>query len=70
MSVIYSDAWYEDMKTLINGSDQLAKMAPKTRTRPPPESLWANSTLRKAERRRRNGSSARRSSWIPGREPR
>jgi hypothetical protein len=31
MSVIYSDAWYEDMKTLINGSEQLGKMAPKTR---------------------------------------
>lgn len=31
MSVIYSDAWYEDMKTLINGSDQLGKMAPNTR---------------------------------------
>lgn len=31
MSVIYSDAWYEDMKKLINGSDQLGKMAPKTR---------------------------------------
>ena len=31
MSVIYTDAWYEDMKTLINGSDQLGKMAPKTR---------------------------------------
>ncbi len=31
MSVIYSDAWYEDMKQLINGSDELAKMAPKTR---------------------------------------
>ncbi len=31
MSIIYSDAWYEDMKTLINGSDKLGKMAPKTR---------------------------------------
>ncbi len=31
MSVIYSDAWYEDMKTLINGSDRLGKMAPKSR---------------------------------------
>ncbi len=31
MSVIYSDAWYEDMKRLINGSDKLGKMAPKTR---------------------------------------
>jgi hypothetical protein len=31
MSVIYSDAWYEDMKRLINGSDKLATMAPKTR---------------------------------------
>ena len=31
MSVIYSDAWYEDMKSLINGSEQLGKMAPRTR---------------------------------------
>ena len=31
MSVIYSDAWYEDMKQLINGSDQLSRVAPKTR---------------------------------------
>ncbi len=31
MSVIYSDAWYEDMKQLINGSDKLGQMAPKTR---------------------------------------
>jgi hypothetical protein len=31
MSVIYSDTWYEDMKKLINGSDQLGKMAPNTR---------------------------------------
>ena len=31
MSVIYSDAWYEDMKRLINGSEQLGKMAPTTR---------------------------------------
>lgn len=31
MSIIYSDAWYEDMKQLINGSEQLGKMAPKTR---------------------------------------
>ncbi len=31
MSVIYSDAWYEEMKQLINGSDKLGTMAPKTR---------------------------------------
>ena len=31
MSVIYSEAWYEDMKRLINGSDQLGKLAPKVR---------------------------------------
>jgi hypothetical protein len=31
MSVIYSDAWYEDMKKLINGSEELAKKAPKKR---------------------------------------
>ncbi len=31
MSVIYSDAWYEDMKNLINGSDELGKKAPKVR---------------------------------------
>ena len=31
MSVIYSDAWYEDMKKLINGSERLGGMAPKTR---------------------------------------
>jgi hypothetical protein len=31
MSAIYSDAWYEDMKALINGSEQLGTMAPKTR---------------------------------------
>jgi len=31
MSVIYSDAWYEDMKALINGSAELGKMAPATR---------------------------------------
>ena len=31
MSVIYSDAWYEDMKRLINGSDELGKLAPKIR---------------------------------------
>jgi len=28
MSVIYSDAWYEDMKALINGSAELRKRAP------------------------------------------
>ena len=31
MSAIYSDTWYEDMKALINGSEQLGTMAPKTR---------------------------------------
>jgi hypothetical protein len=31
MSAIYSDAWYEDMKALINGSEHLGTMAPKTR---------------------------------------
>ncbi len=31
MSVIYSDAWYEDMKNLINGSEKLGEMAPKVR---------------------------------------
>ncbi len=31
MSVIYSDAWYADMKALINGSEQRGTMAPKTR---------------------------------------
>ncbi len=31
MSVIYSDAWYEDMKKLINGSNELSQVAPKTR---------------------------------------
>lgn len=31
MSVIYSEAWYEDMKRLINGSDELGKLAPKVR---------------------------------------
>jgi len=28
MSVIYSDAWYDDMKDLINGSDELREHAP------------------------------------------
>jgi len=27
MSVIYSEAWYEDMKELINGSEELRKLA-------------------------------------------
>jgi hypothetical protein len=31
MSAIYSDGWYEDMKALINGSEKLGTMAPKTR---------------------------------------
>jgi hypothetical protein len=31
MSVIYSDAWYEDMKKLINSSEELRKIAPKIR---------------------------------------
>jgi hypothetical protein len=31
MSVIYSDAWYEDMKKLINDSDELRKLAPRQR---------------------------------------
>ena len=31
MSAIYSDGWYEEMKALINGSEQLGTMAPKTR---------------------------------------
>ena len=31
MSDIYSDAWYEDMKTLINGSGRLGEIAPRTR---------------------------------------
>jgi hypothetical protein len=31
MSEIYSDAWYEDMKTLINGSGELGRIAPKSR---------------------------------------
>jgi hypothetical protein len=31
MSAIYSEAWYEDMKALINGSEQLGKIAPKVR---------------------------------------
>lgn len=28
MSVIYSEAWYADMKELINGSEELRKLAP------------------------------------------
>ncbi len=28
MSVIYSEAWYGDMKELINGSEELRKLAP------------------------------------------
>jgi len=28
MSVIYSDAWYDDMKEMINGSEELRKLAP------------------------------------------
>ena len=31
MSDIYSDAWYEDMKNLINGSGRLGEIAPRTR---------------------------------------
>ena len=31
MSAIYSDGWYDEMKALINGSDKLGSMAPKTR---------------------------------------
>jgi len=31
MSAIYSDGWYDEMKTLINGSEKLGAMAPKTR---------------------------------------
>jgi hypothetical protein len=31
MSAIYSDAWYDDMKALINGSEKLGAMAPRTR---------------------------------------
>ncbi len=31
MSEIYSNAWYEEMKALINGSQQLGKVAPKAR---------------------------------------
>jgi len=29
MSIIYSDAWYEDMKNLINGSERFRKQAPR-----------------------------------------
>ncbi|MBW2373646.1 MAG: SCP2 sterol-binding domain-containing protein [Deltaproteobacteria bacterium] len=31
MSVIYSDAWYEDMKKLINHSEELRRQTPKGR---------------------------------------
>jgi hypothetical protein len=31
MSVIYSDAWYDEMKELINGSAELRKLAPTER---------------------------------------
>ena len=31
MSVIYSDAWYEDMKKLINHSEELRRQTPKER---------------------------------------
>ena len=31
MSVIYSDAWYDDMKELINGAEGFRKEAPKDR---------------------------------------
>jgi putative sterol carrier protein len=31
MAAIYSDGWYEEMKALINGSEELAAQAPKTR---------------------------------------
>jgi putative sterol carrier protein len=33
MSVIYSDAWYEDMKKLINDSEELRRQTPKERIR-------------------------------------
>lgn len=32
MSAIYSDAWYEDMKALINASAEFRKLAPKAHT--------------------------------------
>ena len=32
MPAISSDAWYDDMKTLINGSPEFRKLAPKPRT--------------------------------------
>jgi putative sterol carrier protein len=32
MAAIYSDAWYDDMKTLINGSAEFRKLAPRPRT--------------------------------------
>lgn len=32
MPAIYSDAWYEDMKQLINGSAEFRKLAPKQHT--------------------------------------
>lgn len=31
MSVIYSDAWYADMKQLINGSEDFRRLAPRSR---------------------------------------
>ena len=31
MSIIYSEAWYDDMKNLINGSDEFAAQAPRER---------------------------------------
>ena len=31
MAAIYSDGWYEEMKCLINSSEELGKKAPKTR---------------------------------------
>lgn len=31
MSIIYSEAWYDDMKNLINGSDEFAAQAPQER---------------------------------------
>ena len=33
MSVIYSQAWYEDMKRLINGSAAFSRVAPRERVR-------------------------------------
>jgi hypothetical protein len=31
MAAIYSDGWYEEMKDIINGSEQLGKKAPRVR---------------------------------------